>query len=170
VAVTVRAAAEADLPRIAEIKVRNWGDTYVPLVDSVVLGPFLDEAAQLEDLRTAWRKPSTLFLVAQDASDTVIGYALTHVDDEPDPWLESLHVIRESRGTGAGTHLMRATAAELLARGHRTMRLGVVQGNAAANRFYEHLGGTMTGREPTSWADGVWHDIYRWSDLSPLIG
>jgi hypothetical protein len=77
-------------------------------------------------------------------------------------------VIRESRSTGAGTRLMRATAARLLARGHRTLSLGVVQGNTAAGRFYEHLGGTMTGREPATWADGVWHDVYRWSDIAAI--
>ena len=165
---TVRTAAEADLPRVAEIKVHNWADTYAPLLDPSVLGSFLDEAAQLDYLGEKLRRPSTLFLVAEDGSGAVVGFALTYVDEQPDPWLESLHVIRESRGAGAGTRLMRATAAHLLACGRRTMRLGVIQGNGAAGRFYEHLGGTMTGREPASWADGVWHEIYRWDDISSL--
>lgn len=153
---------------MAEIKVRNWVDTYAPLLDPGVLAPFLDEKAQLEELREVLRRPSTIFLVAEDAAGKVIGFALTYLDEQPDPWLESLHVIRESRGTGAGAALMHATGAELIARGHRTMRLGVVQGNAAAGRFYEHLGATMTGREPASWAEGVWHDIYFWPDISML--
>lgn len=164
----VREAVQADLQRVAEIKVRNWKDTYAALVDPAVLEPFLDPAVQAAHLAEALRHPASLFLVAEDVTGAVVGFALTYIDGQPDPWMESLHVIRESRGTGAGKQLMRATAAHLLARGHRTMRLGVVRGNTAAGRFYEHLGGTMTGREPAAWGHGVWHDIYRWSDVSTL--
>lgn len=161
----VRAATLEDLPRLAEIKVRNWADIYAPLVDPSVLGPFLDRNTQLTGLTTALHRPSTLLLVAEDATRAVVGFALTYLDHQPDPWLESLHVVRESRGGGAGTLLMHATAAGLRARGYRTMRLGVVEGNTAAGRFYERPGGTMTGREPAEWADGVWHEIYRWTDI-----
>lgn len=163
-----RRAVEADLARVAEIKVRNWADTYATLLDRETLGRFLDRDAQLAELLKAARQPSTLLLVAEDPTGTVIGFALTFVDENPDPWLESLHVIRESRGSGAGTALMRATAAELVKRGHRTLRLGVVEGNTAAGRFYSRLGATMAGREPASWARGVWHEIYRWDDITPL--
>ena len=147
---------------------RNWDDTYRPLVSPAVLEPFLDHQSQLAYLAGALHRPATLFLVAEDRTGTIVGFALTFVDEQPDPWLESLHVVRELRGAGAGTGLMRATAARLLALGHRTMRLGVVHGNILAGRFYENLGGMMTGREPASWGDGVWHDIYRWSDVSSL--
>lgn len=153
---------------MAEIKVRNWADTYAGLLDPAVLAKFLDEKAQVEELKEALHKPTNILLVAADTTGTVVGFALTHVDEQPDPWLESLHVIRDSRGAGAGTTLMRATAAELLRRGRRTMRLGVVEGNDVAGRFYDRLGATMTGREPASWAEGVWHEIYRWDDITQL--
>lgn len=166
--ILIRAAVEPDLHRIAEIKVRNWADTYAALLAPEVLAPFLDQATELEYLRKVARQPSALLLVAEDDGGTIIGFALTLLDESPDPWLESLHVVREARGAGAGTALMRTTAAELTNRGYRTMRLGVVQGNAAAGRFYERLGATMTGREPASWGVGVWHDIYRWHDLRLL--
>jgi ribosomal protein S18 acetylase RimI-like enzyme len=164
----VRDAAESDLRRVAEIKVRNWEDTYAALVDLAILRPFLDHQAQLVELREKLRRPSTLLLVAEDAVGTVVGFALTYLDDGPDPWLESLHVIGASRGSGAGKALMRATAARLRERGYNALRLGVVEGNDAAARFYARLGGTMTGREPASWASGVWHVIYRWGDISQL--
>lgn len=144
----VRAATEADLPRVAEIKVRNWTDTYAPLLDPAVLGRFLDHEEQQDYLAGILRRPATIFLVAEDGAGIIVGFALTYLDQQPDPWLESLHVVHGARGAGSGTRLMRATAAELLARGHHTLRLGIVHGNAAAERFYEHLGGTMTGREP----------------------
>ena len=167
-AVLIRDATDADLPRVAAIKVRSWADTYSSLVDSDVLRPFLDVDSQVAGLSKSFGLPATLLLVALDQSGTLTGFALTYVDREPDPWLESLHVVSESRGAGVGTRLMRATAQRLKAGGHTTLRLGVVSGNAGAARLYERLGATHAGREPASWADGVWHEIYRWPDISMI--
>lgn len=153
---------------MAEIKVANWTDTYAGLLQPAVLSRFVDvdeqEAHLAEDLAN-----DGIFLLVADAADIgVVGLALTHVDAPPEPWLESLHVVRAHRGSGAGMALMRATAGELLARGRHTLRLGVIEGNDAAARFYDRLGGTRTGREPATWADGVWHEIFRWPDIRTL--
>jgi ribosomal protein S18 acetylase RimI-like enzyme len=164
----VREATATDLPRLADIKVGNWEDTYSTLVEPDVLRPFLDRDAQLAELSSTFQEGTTLLLVAEDESGDVVGFALTYIDHRPDPWLESLHVARASRGIGAGTTLMRATALHLLDRGHRTLRLGVVEGNDAAARFYDRLGAMKAGRERASWARGVWHEIYRWDDISRL--
>lgn len=154
---------------MAQIKVRNWADTYAPLLEPAVLRPHLDANRQLDDLRQAMLRSDAVLLVAEETSGVVIGFSLTYLADEPDPWLESLHVLRESRGSGAGTLLMRETAARVRSRGYNTLRLGVVAGNAAASRFYARLGGEMIGLEPASWAEGVWHELYRWPDLTRLL-
>jgi ribosomal protein S18 acetylase RimI-like enzyme len=167
---TAREATQADLDRVSEIKVRNWADTYSALLDPAVLAPFLDRDAQLVYLREKFVLPGTLLLVAEDASGDVSGFALTNLDNEPDPWMESLHVLSELRGKGIGSLLMYANAAHLKGRGYNTMRLGVISGNQAAGRFYERLGGTMIGVEPVSWAPGASHQVYRWTDLTSLAG
>lgn len=154
---------------MVEIKVRNWADTYASLVEPSILRPYLDRKKQLAELRKSAGQPGTVLLVAQNRSGVVTGFSLTYLDREPDPWLESLHVLREFRGSGVGTLLMRATAARIQQRGRKSMRLGVVAGNDAAARFYERLGGAMIGREPADWAEGVWHDLYRWPDLASLL-
>lgn len=165
----VRVATTADLERVAEIKVRNWADTYAALIDPATLAPFLDYDTQLVAMREVMESAASLVLVAEDGSRTVHGFALTYPDHEPEPWLESLHIIRDQRSRGLGTALMRATARELQGRGHHSLRLGVVEGNASAARFYERLGATLVGREPADWADAVWHEIYRWPDLAVLV-
>jgi len=165
---SVRDATAADLDRVTEIKVRNWADTYGSLLEPTVLRPSLDREAQLAELRERLAEPDTLMLVADDGSGNVVGFALTYLDDEPEPWLESLHVLRELRGSGIGTLLMRCTAQRVIASGHSSMRLGVISGNFAAARFYDRLGGAMIGLEPVSWAQGVGHEVYRWADLASL--
>lgn len=166
---SVRAATGADLERVTDIKVRNWADTYRSLLEPAVLRPFLDREAQLAELREKSSEPGTSLLVAEDESGAIIGFALAYLEDEPEPWLESLHVLREVRGSGIGTLLMRRTAERVIAHGHSSMRLGVFSGNVAAGRFYERLGGTMIGLEPVSWAPGVTHEVYRWADLASLV-
>jgi len=112
--------------------------------------------------------PGTLLLVAVDQSGAVGGFGLTYMTRAPEPWLESLHVLSELRGHGIGTQLMHATAAQLRARGYESMRLGVIAGNDDAARFYERLGGSLTGIEPVSWAEGAIHQLYRWPSLTKL--
>jgi len=77
-------------------------------------------------------------------------------------------VLRELQSRGVGTLLLRATAAAIQSRGYTSMRLRVIAGNAGAARFYQRLGGAFAGLEPTGWAEGVWHEVYRWPDLSVL--
>jgi ribosomal protein S18 acetylase RimI-like enzyme len=163
----VREATVADLERVAEIKVANWADTYGEILDAETLAPFLDANAQLAYIREVFAAPDSLLLVAEE-NGRVVGFALTYIDREPEPWMESLHVVREFRSRGAGRLLMRSTAEELRARAYRTLRLGVVEGNDAAARFYEGLGAVRAGREPASWAPHVWHELYRWPDLERL--
>lgn len=164
----IRDGVAADLDRVTEIKVASWRDTYSPLLPPATLAPFLDEPAQFEYLRTAQGEEGVLLLVAEEDGHGVIGFGLTHADEQPDPWLESLHVLARHRSHGTGAALVRATAGRLLELGHRTMRLGVVAGNHRAMRFYERLGAEHIGHEPAVWAPEVRHELYRWSDISDL--
>jgi ribosomal protein S18 acetylase RimI-like enzyme len=165
---TVREATQADLDRVSDVKVRSWADTYAGLVEPAVLRPFLDRDAQLAELREKVTHSGTLLLVAENGPGVVAGFALTYLHDEPGPWLESLHVLRELRRAGIGTLLVRATAARVMTRGYTSLRLGVIVGNDAAARFYQRLGGTMIGIEPVSWAPGAAHEVYGWEDLAAL--
>lgn len=55
-------------------------------------------------------------------------------------WLDDLWVLRETRGCGVGQRLLAQGEAEIVARGHETLRLRVVQSNAVAVEFYHHHG------------------------------
>lgn len=163
----IRAGTRSDIDTAATIKVANWIDTYRGLIPADVLAPFLDRAHAVEELSDAVGAPDAHFLVAEDGG-SVIGFALTYLDEKPDPWLESLHVAAAVRGRGAGTSLMHEVARAIRARGRNSMRLGVVRGNRGAGRLYVRLGATLVGIEPASWARGVDHEIYRWTDLAPI--
>jgi 2-amino-4-hydroxy-6-hydroxymethyldihydropteridine diphosphokinase len=164
----VREGNPDDLERVAEIKVHSWSDTYSAILEPDALRPFLDHDKQLAYIRHAVAQQTTALLVAQDASGLVVGFALAYLEPDREPWLESLHVGSDLRGHGVGTLLMRSLAAHLKSRGHNTMRLGVIVGNHGAARLYQRLGAKLIDIEPVSWAQGVQHEIYAWSDLTPL--
>jgi ribosomal protein S18 acetylase RimI-like enzyme len=165
---SIRPGAPADIDAVAAIKVANWADTYMELIPPDVLVPFLDLAHAIEDLRNSIGLADAHFLVAQDSKGNAIGFSLAFLDQEPDPWLESLHIVSSARGRGVGTALMREVARAIRARGRNSMRLGVVRGNRGATRLYTRLGASLVGIEPTAWARGVDHEIYRWADLAGL--
>src|SRR5690242_16829852 len=65
----------------------------------------------------------------------IIGVARTSEE-----WLDDLWVLRESRGYGVGQCLLAQAEAEIIARGYETLRLRVVQSNAATIEFYRRHG------------------------------
>jgi ribosomal protein S18 acetylase RimI-like enzyme len=73
------------------------------------------------------------WIVVRDAK--IIGVVKTSGE-----WLDDLWVLRECRGYGVGQRLLVRGEAEIAARGHETLRLRVVQSNAAAIDFYRRHG------------------------------
>jgi len=65
----------------------------------------------------------------------IVGMVLTHEE-----WISDLWVLRESRGCGVGQRLLAHGEAEILGRGHRTLRLRVLKSNTAAIKFYHRQG------------------------------
>ena len=76
---------------------------------------------------------SLSWVAAFDAK--IVGMVLTS-----DEWLDDLWLLRESRGCGIGRRLLAHGEAEIVARGHRTLRLRVAQVNKAAIGFYQRHG------------------------------
>src|SRR5260370_40077295 len=61
----------------------------------------------------------------------IVGMVLTH-----EQWISDLWVLRESRRYGIGQRLLAQGEAEIVGRGHRTLRLRVLKSNTRAIKFY----------------------------------
>jgi ribosomal protein S18 acetylase RimI-like enzyme len=93
--------------------------------------------------------PDAFVLLAR-RDGRAVGYVLAHVhDDGPDDtWptgarigeIESLAVLAAERGAGLGTLLLDVAEERLAAAGVHDLRLIVLTGNDAAQRFYERRG------------------------------
>jgi ribosomal protein S18 acetylase RimI-like enzyme len=115
--------------------------------------PVIDRALSWPRRRALYERvlptPDAFVLIARRQGRPV-GYVLAHVhDDGPDDtWptgeriaeIESLAVLPEERGAGLGTLLLDVAEERLAAAGVRDLRLVVLTGNEAAQRFYERRG------------------------------
>jgi ribosomal protein S18 acetylase RimI-like enzyme len=78
--------------------------------------------------------------------------------------------LRHAQRLGIGRALMAAAAADLLASGHLSAMLWVLEANAPARRFYASLGGReVARREQQSEGYGAIDIAYGWDDVKRLI-
>jgi GNAT superfamily N-acetyltransferase len=133
---TARALQPADLPRVWEM-IRGLAE-YERMTD-ILTG----SRDRLEAL--LFGEPRAFFgQVAELPGGRLVGYALYHFTwssfrTNPRMWLEDLFVEESARGSGAGEALMRAFAADALARGCHRVDWHVLEWNPARG-FYERLG------------------------------
>src|SRR5215469_2953694 len=84
----------------------------------------------------------------------IVGMVLTS-----DEWLDDLWVLRESRGCGIGRSLLAHGEAEIVARGHRTLRLRVGQVNKAAISFYQRHSWRIAREFPHEKFPTIWLEM-----------
>lgn len=154
---------------IAAVKVAGWRTTYAAWVPAEVLAPFLDEVRVAASLERVLREERNVCLAAHAGSE-VVGFALCVRSGQPEPLLDSFHVLPEARGAGLGGRLLRELAVELLQGAEATLAVAVVEQNAEARRLYERLGAVWTSSAPAPWAPrDVREAVYRWDDLKLLL-
>jgi ribosomal protein S18 acetylase RimI-like enzyme len=131
--IAVRPAKPADAERVF-VLLKQLAESYAP-----------DRSAFDETFEFLVTDETTLFLVAEDAKGTVLGYALTTISpllhtNGRSAQLQELVVDHESRGTGIGTDLIEAI--ERLCQERQVKQLTVPSRRSAD--FYERLGYTST--------------------------
>ncbi len=128
-ALDLRAATEADIPRIAEIWGPAWRDGH--------LGGVPDELVRIRTpenfvQRSTDIQPQTTLAVVDGVTVGFVAVA----DDE----IDQLFVDAAARGLGIADVLLRAGEDAIAAAGHAGAWLAVVATNARARRFYERNG------------------------------
>ncbi|HET6196786.1 MAG TPA: GNAT family N-acetyltransferase, partial [Acetobacteraceae bacterium] len=148
-----------------------WRETYAGLVPDQVLAS-LDPAQRTAMWRDAMARTVSVQLAEYDGA--IVGFGSSR--PQPDASLPyageigALYVLRRAQRRGVGRLLMAAMARDLLAGGHGSASLWVLEGNAPARRFYEALGGAEVARREQQregfTAVGI---AYGWDDLKLLL-
>lgn len=110
-----------------------------------------------------------MVLVAEGAGG-LVGYCAGSLDGAVAE-ISTLYIIRPAQRRGLGRRLLGSVAKVARARGASALQLWVLNGNAKARGFYDHLGGVPVDERPVG-RDGaeLRETAYRWSDIRVLSG
>jgi ribosomal protein S18 acetylase RimI-like enzyme len=168
--VRLRRATEADAEALGTVHVQAWREAYAGMVPDEVLAG-LDPAQRAGMWRTGLGRGVVVQLAEQDG--VIVGFSsggrqrdasLSYSSE-----IHAIYVLRRAQRLGIGRALMAATASDLLAQGHVSAMLWVLEANTAARRFYAALGGQEIARREQQRdgfsAIGI---AYAWDDLRRL--
>ncbi len=142
----VRQATSGDAQAIAEISVRSWQVGYAGQVPQAYLdGLAVTRRGQaIQAMLARSSGPSRGFLVAENASGRVLGFANVRPSEENlgsgEGELQTLYVHPDAWRHGVGSELMRACLQLLRSEGRVEAVLWVLDTNDRARRFYENRG------------------------------
>ena len=147
----IRPAQPEDAPRLADVHIRAWHETYRGIMPDKALDD-LSIARSTE----AWAKrlaalPDRHFVaVALDARQQIVGFVSAGPKRLPelpsDGEVHAINLVSEAKRQGVGVQLMRAAAQHLADSGFQSLGLWVLERTMAARAFYERLGGRVAAR------------------------
>jgi GNAT superfamily N-acetyltransferase len=143
---TVRPAVAADAAQIARVHVSSWRAAYRGLLPDRYL-----ERLSAEERERTWRRriegtlvEETVLVAERDGA--IVGFASAGPtrDRDADPRavgeVYAVYLVPEEWGRGGGKHLLERALAALAEAGFAHAGLWVLESNAQARGFYEHLG------------------------------
>lgn len=165
----VREAVVGDARQIAEVHVRAWQVGY----EGQLPGAFLDSLRPEERMaryRFGADAPEQETIVALE--DAVVrGFAVVGTSGDADVAgfgeLYAIYVDPERWGGGVGRRLIAEARRRLVAAGHRSAVLWVLDGNARAERFYLADGWQRDGATKTMAFGGSEVDVVRYRRVLP---
>ena len=150
---SIRPARPDDAPRLAEVHIRAWRETYRGIMPDQTLADL-----SLVKSTESWTKRLTALpdrqavFVACNEQDEPVGFVATGPKRLPelptDGEIFAINLVNEAKRKRLGLHLMHAASQRLIADGFQAIGLWVLERNVGARAFYERLGGIVaTQRE-----------------------
>lgn len=161
---TLRVANDTDVARLAELHVQTFNETHR---GGRPTGPSHELREHQWRERFALNDESWFCYVAEDASGTLVGFAIgaPHDNDLPgyEGGLNSIYVLQRAQRQGIGRRLLGAVASRLVSEGVNSMMLFGDASNPS-NGFYEAFSAERIVGER-----GEFHGAYGWRDLRSLL-
>ena len=167
----IRKAEAKDAAMLGYIQVTSWRSAFRNIASDDYLDTQVSAENQAEDWKEILTDPEQVVYVAE-TENKLVGYAWAHKEDEPTEWdseLISMHILPEHKRQGIGRRLFRAVATQLKQKGCQSVCLWVLEDNTSARRFYEALGGELSGTHQIELGDRQLTEVaYGWRDINPL--
>ncbi|GAB2554386.1 GNAT family N-acetyltransferase [Spirosoma aerophilum] len=169
-----REATVDDAEQISQLHSLSWQQNY----RGIWRDDFLNDHV-LENRRAVWQNrlnqpaPNQYILVAESDNE-LCGFACAYTDSDP-VWgtlLDNLHVLKNQKGHGIGTHLIKSAARwSYEKRPSSGFFLWVLEQNSPARKFYDGLGATNHETQSLKNPDGDHSNAcrYVWPDITILL-
>lgn len=151
----IRVASVSDLPAIQKIGRDTYREHFSSIWSESAQEEFLRNDFSEHALQYSLSSPSHTWLIAEDASESVVGYAKLNWDC-PDPIfhrtgteLQKIYFRSHTTGSGYGKLLLEFIA-DIAAKRSNTLWLDVLKSNSGAQRFYASCGFCSLGEIPFS--------------------
>lgn len=171
--ITIRKAEIQDAPSLGHIQVTSWRSAFRNIASDEYLDHMVSEENQAADWKEILADHEQVVFVAEER-DQLVGYAWSHKeDDETIEWdseLISMHILPEYKRQGIGRKLFAASSTQLLIEsGCTSIYLWVLEANQPSRKFYEALGGDLTGKHQIELGDRELFEVaYGWKDIRQL--
>jgi ribosomal protein S18 acetylase RimI-like enzyme len=174
----IRKATVADAPRVAQMHVESWLETYTGIVPDVILA-----ALSVPRRTLAWesilRDPAmhdSSVVYLKEIGEAVAGFGACSEQRDVDlkgqgfdGEIGAIYVLQRFQRQRIGRALMKVLASDLIGRGFRGVALWVLNENAHARHFYEKCGGEVIGERKDVWGQVVLTEVaYGWRDIKVL--
>lgn len=150
----IRVASIGDLPAVQAIGRETYLEHFASIWSEGRLQQFLRRDFSEQALQQSLSSPDHSWLIAQDADDSVVGYAKLNWD-RPEPVsggigaeLQKIYFRAHATGNGYGGTLLAFIADMAARRSSAMLWLGVLKTNAGAQRFYASRGFHVLGEIP----------------------
>jgi GNAT superfamily N-acetyltransferase len=166
----IRAALPADAPAIARVHVQAWLETYRGLVPDAMLDALsVDRNAGMWEAALGHEQHGVVQVAETEAGIVGFGSAGEARDARlgTSGEVSSIYLLDHSKRRGIGRTLFGSLLRALAERGHTSVGLWVLVGNAPTRRFYEALGGRIGPARVRQNDHGDLNEIaYVWDDLA----
>lgn len=147
----IRIAQFEDIPRIAEINIYGWRDSYRGIVTDDFLFKQLSVAEAIKKLQTRFAEHLRIHLVYEDDTDKIIKgmAAIGNCRDEDKPAafeLMAIYVEKYFKRCGIGSEFITYFEEEAERQNKKELCIWVLEKNKDARSFYEHCGYVSDGK------------------------
>lgn len=177
-AFSLRPATPEDAASLAHIHIEGWRASYGGLVEQSFLDA-LDKDKRAADW-VKWLAEGTEALIAHDDAGHPAGFISFNRLMTPPPGMSpvrplytseilAIYILPDYWRQGLGLQLMKAAAACLKERKHKSLCLWVLEKNTRGNAFYKALGGQRCGKKDVTIGNQKLVDVcYGWRDSAVI--
>jgi ribosomal protein S18 acetylase RimI-like enzyme len=158
---------------MAALHVQCWHEAYAEFLPAALMSGF-SNGQRLPMWQAAIPHPDRFVLAAYDLAKPV-GFVISGSTDEKhienqDGHLWAIYIDGQFHRRGIGRELIAAAAGDWLAKGGKSLTLGVLAENASARLFYEKLGARLVKTSTYDWDGYKLADaVYVFENLPALI-